>query len=154
MRMRGILTVLTALLLAATLAFIWGNSLESVKVSGTKSGTVLHLIAPVLEPVVGAGNVTDHLVRKIAHFTEFGALGCELAVLAVLRGRVRLQSVVNCLSAGLAAAVTDESLQLLSGRGAQVSDVLLDLCGVVAGIAFLLLIYRVSRISGDPSRKT
>ena len=140
MKTRKILTAIVILLLIATLVFIWGNSLESVQESNTKSGNTLRIITPPLELFVGRGNVTDHIVRKLAHFLEFGALGCELALLTVLRRRVRLQSVLNCLSAGLAVAVTDEALQILSDRGSQVSDVLLDLGGSAAGIAFILLI--------------
>jgi VanZ family protein len=78
---------------------------------------------------------------QLAHFVEFGALGCELALLAVLRKRVRLQSVVNCLFAGLAVAVIDETIQIFSDRGSQVSDVWLDFSGAVTGIVFVLLIH-------------
>ncbi len=60
-----------------------------------------------------------------------------------------IQAVVNCLSAGLAAAVTDEALQLLSDRGSQVSDVLLDLGGAAAGTAFILLIYDIAVLAGS-----
>lgn len=104
-------------------------------------------ITPILEVFVGKGNVTDHLVRKLAHFVEFGALGCELALLTVLRKRVRLQPVINCLFIGLAVAVIDETIQIISNRGSQVSDVLLDFSdvlldfsGAVTGIVFVLLI--------------
>lgn len=145
MKKRRILTVLLVLLIAATLAFIWGNSLESVPVSSAKSNSVLDIFKPFLEIFFGAGNVTDHTVRKIAHFTEFGALGAELALLAVLRGRYRVQLVVNALFAGLCAAVTDEALQLLSGRGSLVSDVLLDFTGGASGIAVVTLVYAAVR---------
>jgi VanZ family protein len=56
---------------------------------------------------------------------------------------VRVQPVINCLSASLAAAVTDESLQLLSARGSQTKDVLLVFCGAVTGMSFILLIYGI-----------
>ena len=32
------------------------------------------LLAPLIELFAGEGNVTDHLVRKLAHFTEYGLL--------------------------------------------------------------------------------
>lgn len=140
MKAKTVCTRLLVLLLAATLAFIWGNSLESVSVSDAKSQGVLTAVAPVLEAFFGSGKVTDHLVRKLAHFSEFCALGCELMLLAALRCRLSVQATVNCLSAALAAAVIDESLQLISGRGAMVADVLLDLCGGTLGIAAILLL--------------
>jgi VanZ family protein len=149
MRLHKALTAVVVLTLIATLAFIWGNSLESVQESGVKSGNVFRIVKPLLERFVGKGNATDHIVRKLAHFVEYSALGCELALLVILRRKVCIQAVVNCLSAGLAAAVTDEALQLLSDRGSQISDVLLDLGGAAAGTAFILLIYDIAVLAGS-----
>jgi VanZ family protein len=149
MRLHKALTAVVVLMLIATLAFIWGNSLESVQESGAKSGNVFRIVKPLLERFVGKGNAPDHIVRKLAHFVEYSALGCELALPVILRRKVCIQAVVNCLSAGLAAAVTDEALQLLSDRGSQVSDVLLDLGGAAAGTAFILLIYDIAVLAGS-----
>lgn len=101
---------------------------------------MLRMVSPVLEPIVGRGNVTDHLVRKLAHLVEYGVLGCMLALMMVLRRQVRLQAVANCLFAGLSAAVTDEVIQLFSNRGAQVQDIALDFGAVAAGIVLVVLI--------------
>ena len=139
-------TFVVAILLLVTLAFIWGNSLRSEKTSAAESGSVLRIIEPFLESFLGKGNVTGHLFRKLAHFTEFGVLGAELALLIVLRGRPRAQALMNGLSGGLAAAVTDEALQLLSGRGSMVADVLLDFSGAAAGGAVLLAVYAAAMI--------
>jgi len=123
------------LLVALTLAFIWGNSLLSMQASDQVSTGFLAYIRPLLELFVGTGNVTDHLVRKLAHFTEYAALGGELAALAALDEHLSWQGLANCLSAGLAVAVTDESIQLLSQRGSALTDVLLDFSGAVTGVA-------------------
>jgi len=147
-------TIIIMLLIAATLAFIWGNSLESVAESSEKSSRVLESLAFVLEPVFGKANVTDHLVRKLAHFTEFGLLGIWLALFIAVHGRARLQSVANCLFFGLSVAVSDEALQLLSGRGSQVTDVLLDFAGAASGIfAVLVVRWSVLRIKKGSERK-
>lgn len=136
---RRIQSILTFLLIV-TIAFIWGNSIGSAPKSHSESRKALEYVKPILEPVVGAGKVTDHLVRKIAHFAEFGALGCELAALLTVRRRVSLQGVANCLFAGLSVAVIDETIQIFSNRGSQVQDVLLDFAGVCTGLAFILVI--------------
>jgi VanZ family protein len=144
------LTAAAILLLAiivAVLLLIWGNSLESAPGSQARSLGIVELIEPLLEPIVGTGNVTDHFVRKLDHFTEFGVLGALLVLYTVVRSRLRLQSVVNCLSFSLATAVTDESLQLISSRGSQVQDVLLDFTGAAAGIGFMLLFYSVVTVN-------
>ena len=79
-------------------------------------------------------------MRKLAHFTEFGLLGVWFALFVIMRDRSRLQSIVNCLFFGLSAAVLDEALQLLSDRGSQVPDVLLDFAGAASGILVVLVL--------------
>jgi len=140
MKTRKILAITVVVLIFATLAFIWGNSLESVGESSEISAHMMGIVTPFLELFIGKDNVTDHIVRKIGHFVEFGTLGSELALLCVLQHRMRFQPVVNCLFAGLTTAVTDEALQLISARGSQVKDVLLDFCGVVTGIVIVILL--------------
>ena len=61
-------------------------------------------------------------------------MGPERAALLFLNRRARFQGFVNCAFAGLAAAVTDEALQLISNRGSQVQDVLLDFAGFLTGL--------------------
>ena len=84
MNRRSIGTVLLLLAVLAALAFIWGNSLDSAVESSLKSGRMRKLIQPLLELLVGQGNVTDHLVRKLAHFTEFAVLGALLLLLTLV----------------------------------------------------------------------
>ena len=140
MRTRKVLIGIIFILLLATLSFIFSNSLENAAESSAKGEGVMNAVTPELEIFFGKGNVTDHLVRKIAHFVEFGALGVELMLLGILLRKVRIQSVTNCLFIGLVSAVTDESLQMLTDRSPLVKDVLLDFSGVVAGVLFVLLL--------------
>ena len=51
-----------------------------------------------------------------------------------------LQGSVNSLFAGLAVAVTDETIQIFSGRGSQVLDVVLDFSGALTGILLVSLL--------------
>lgn len=138
--------IILTILIIATIAFIWSNSLQSIPESQERSLGMMVKITPVLEVFVGKGNVTDHLVRKLAHFIEFGALGCELVLLLALHCRLRVQTVVNCLFVCLTVAVTDETIQIFSNRGSQVQDVLLDFAGACTGIAFVLAVYWLVRI--------
>ena len=135
MRGKKISTALLLLAILAALAFIWGNSLDSAVESAAKSGRVRELLRPLLELVVGQGGVTDHLVRKLAHFAEYAVLGALLLLLTAVGFRVRLQTVVNCLFFLMAAALTDETIQMFSdGRSSQLTDVWLDFSGALAGI--------------------
>ena len=130
------------ILIALTLAFIWINSLVPRAESQELSQGLLERISHLLRGIgihLAPGN--DHFLRKLAHFTEFGILGAELCLLLHLRGRQSRQGFVNCAFAGLSAAVIDESLQLLSKRGSQVQDVLLDFCGFMVGLWICAVIY-------------
>ena len=113
--------------------------------SSEESRIVGEIVKPVLEVVVGKGNVTDHLVRKLAHFTEYMVLGCLMG--ANVAVRVRMSSwffwsygLLLCL----AVAVIDESIQIFSpGRSPQVTDVLLDTSGSLTGMVVMWVIVRL-----------
>lgn len=143
MKTRKIWVIILSLVIVANIAFIWWNSLKSKSESQLLSLGVLRLIRPLLDAIFSPENVTDHLVRKLAHFAEFGALGTELLLLTVLLHKVKLQSVLNCLFAGLVVAVVDETIQIFSARGSQVADIWIDFSGVVAGGLIALLIYAI-----------
>lgn len=153
MNRKRIGTVLLLLAILAALAFIWGNSLESAVESSLKSGRVRELIEPLLELLVGQGNVTDRMVRKLAHLTEFAVLGALLLLLTAAAFRVRLQSVLNCQFFLLLAALTDETIQLFTGRGSQVRDVWLDFAGGTAGLLAMLLLLWLLRCLFRPRHR-
>lgn len=131
-----------AALLLLTLAFIWGHSCVPLPASAAESGRVLEMLRPVLELFVGKGNATDHLVRKLAHFTEFAALGFQ--ILLLLRDR-SWKGFLRSAELGFVAAFFDESIQILSGRGDQIIDVWLDMGGVIFGVAAASLIAGILR---------
>ena len=127
--------IILGLLVLLTLAFIWGNSLLPRAESQKISRDLLAELCAALENVgLYIDPENDHWLRKLAHFGEFGLLGAELCALLFLNRRARPQGFVNCAFAGLAVAVTDEALQLISNRGSQVQDVLLDFAGFAVGL--------------------
>ena len=128
-----------------TLAFIWGNSLLSREQSSDESAWVLQLVTPVLELFVGKGRVTEHLVRKLAHFTEFALLGFELFFWFVPLRQTGRKPLFLAMAHGLFAALADETIQLFSARGAQLQDVWLDFAGVTAGAVLALIITALFR---------
>lgn len=129
-RMTNKRKVLIALLII-TLLFIWGNSLLSKEYSGSESMRIVVF----LERFFGEGNVSEHFIRKLAHFTEFAVLGAELFGL--------FRRYPLSVTHGLFAAIIDESLQMFSDRSAEVKDVLLDFTGVLFGALVVLLIIRI-----------
>lgn len=136
-RKKTMLRRLLRLALIATLCFIWSNSLVGKEGSASLSRTVTAWLNGIGIPV------TEFFVRKAAHFCEFGLLGCELALLFWLRGGLSFQNLCNSAFAALLSAVTDETIQIFSGRGSQVQDVVLDFCGAVTGILFISFIIQL-----------
>lgn len=136
-QIKTILVVLLALLLA----FIWLHSMMSAEDSAEESQRVGQFLTPFLELLVGEGNVTDHLVRKLAHFCEYGALGILAGALLLVKKESGIFRWSYALLCALAVAVIDESIQILAdGRGAQVQDVLLDTAGSLTGLLAVWLI--------------
>ena len=90
----------------------------------------------------------QRLVRKLAHFCEFFVLGCILSLLLPLRPAMRLLAA----GLGLLTGLIDETIQIFSGRGDQISDVWLDFSGAALGIlltSLLLLLLRRKRPHTD-----
>ena len=123
------LLVITVLVVA----FIFVQSILPRRVSlGESEGFVDIILNPILTRL-GLGPITSHLVRKIAHITEFTIL--SVLLLFCFRGRV-----VKSVCVGFLTAFLDESIQILSDRGPMISDVWIDLIGVAIGtlLGFLL----------------
>lgn len=116
-------------LIVLTLCFIWGNSLLPASLSGALSDWLGNLLAGIFggtPPAAGRG-----LIRKLAHFTEYMALGAELWLL-LRHGKRRDWSLPLLL--GGAAALVDETIQLfVDGRSGALRDVWIDLGGFWAG---------------------
>lgn len=121
-------------LLALNLLFIWGNSLLPREVSAAFSLWVKRLL--FTGPQTGNPEAGHGLLRKIAHFVEFGSLGFLLTWLLSMVKR----PIVLAVLCGFAAACTDEIIQcFVPNRGPGLLDVLIDTAGVCAGTAVLCL---------------
>ena len=127
---------LLLLLISLTLLFIWSNSAMSREVSSGMSNGLLELLRPVLA-FVGIEPESDHLLRKLAHFCEFFALGFELRLYFLLKGKKRTMDIFSCAFLSFAAATIDETIQFFSGRDSKFMDVLLDFSGAVTAIVFI-----------------
>jgi len=128
-------------LVGCTLFFIWSNSLESAEASSDKSGRVVKIVKPIIDPAdkMDIETVT-RLVRKFAHFSEFALLGAEIWFLVYTFDRFKRAtrlSFVLSVTLAFVAAIADELIQLTSaGRSCQFADMLIDLAGIVIGVVF------------------
>lgn len=141
---RKIGVVLCLFCILLTVAFIFYNSAQPVPESQKASANVAETIASISpnggEAPEGWSSFAAY-VRKAAHAVEFFVLATELLLLFfVLLKTRKLYSVWNVLSIVLCTAVADESIQILSGRGPRVQDILLDFSGgAVAMLLFFIL---------------
>ena len=135
-------------LIIGTTLIIWGNSAVPPQLSAALSGGLTTWLKQTFH-----WSLTEHLIRKAGHFCEYALLGIEYVILfrkcqrQTWRQRTGSgQKIFNCASLGLTTAVIDESIQIFSGRGPMVADILLDFCGFGTGFIItelvLLVIWR------------
>lgn len=99
------------------------------------------------EAVIVAVNSTEDIVRKIAHFMEYMAVGfLSFGIVVMWSDRLRKWFLI-VLGQLIVSAVLDEFHQyFVPGRYASVEDVLIDTTGGVAGIAAILFFLFLGRL--------
>ncbi len=133
-------------LLTANVLFIWGNSLLPGEISGNISRWVKDLILSILQMPPAEATTGHGLLRKLAHFTEFCALGmCLRWLFGMIRNR-KADRFILPAAAGFLVACIDEMIQLfIPGRGPGIRDVGIDTLGVISGIVFINLFWQRKR---------
>ena len=136
-RFRVIVFILTAL----AIAFAFVHSLMSGYISSKESAGVLAFINSILK-VFGA-ELSEHILRKLAHFSEYTVIGMLLTSCAYSFDRFKpYRYIVYVLFTGMSTAFIDETIQLFSeDRAGMITDVWIDFSGVILGTAVMLLFY-------------
>lgn len=142
---RKIAARIVLVLLLCNLGFIWGNSWMRKDSSHALSSSVLEYLPAFLENLFPNPEQLEHLIRKLAHFSEFaclGALGC--GELLLLRKK-SLHWLGHLVCGGFFVAAIDETIQIFSHRGSQLQDVWLDFSGFIVGTLLLLAAVAIRR---------
>ena len=126
------------LLIIASVGFIFYNSALPPEKSSEQSTALGGVIAEIIPPETELGGFVQKYLRKIAHFTEYGLLGIELAVLCVFFTRRKLISLCRSFFFAGSVALLDETIQILSKRGPSVIDIWIDIGGYVFFSLFTL----------------
>ena len=141
---------LVAIILCILLCvFIFKMSGEKANVSAARSDGVSNKVTPILVKEFDTLNKKEqvrllsrieHVIRKIAHFCMYAALGTLFALVSLYHERTwRGHLLLPWLFATLYAA-SDEIHQLfIPGRGSLFSDVVLDSIGSLCGVLLALL---------------
>lgn len=146
--MKRFLKVLFPVLTILAILFIFSNSLSSGAEAGAKRGFVVGILQKVFQFFTGKEILfTDAslaVVSKLFHVFEFFLFSFFLTTSVFLR-REGFENVFwQVLLCGVFTALADEQLQMLSAnRGPRLSDVYVDLAGVLIGFAVSFLIIKI-----------
>lgn len=136
------------------LMFIFLNSAFDGDKSSDMSGWALELVQSVLDFLSIPLTLSEHFVRKAAHFTEYFILGALLVptVYVCLNKKKLAMAAGSALALSYAAACFDEFFiqARVPGRCASVTDSFIDLSGAAAAV----LIFCVAAIIFCKKKKT
>lgn len=143
---RELFQLILKIMLCVTVLFIWGHSCLNKADSASESAWVVELIQRLVDGLKLHVTVSQHFVRKLAHFLEHALLGAELTVWCIgVKGYTSVREL--CLHIWKAWIIVwgvgfmDETIQIFSNRGSAVADVWLDLFGGVCGSLAVMLLY-------------
>lgn len=133
------------LLTAGLIAFAFIHSSMTADESGAESAVTMGFLQNILDALGVNFELTDHIVRKLAHFAEYTAIGIMLMNTAYAFNKSRPYVFYpHILFAGLFTAVIDEAIQLnVPGRYGMITDALLDFSGIVTGSVLMLIILTI-----------
>ena len=128
--------ILTAMCMGAIFYF---SSRPATQSAGQSSAVTLFL-----QKLFHTEAITEHMVRKAAHFTEFTGLGL-LTNSSVYFTKLKRNLQIGIII-GSAYAATDEIHQIfVDGRSCQFTDWALDTFGVVTGALIFSILYLIIR---------
>lgn len=140
------------ILLILYIVFVFSNSLTPYDRSSANSSFVLALVQQMLGAVhIGTSWLTEHMIRKLAHFGEYTVMGILLyQSMKNLECGIVIRRQLHT-AAFFFIPFADETLQLfVEGRSGQLSDVWLDMSGVLAGT---VLAFAIAKLISKGSRK-
>lgn len=122
--------------------FILSRSMNDASASNDESNRIVEIAVKIAEALgIKFADVgfLSHIIRKCAHFVEFGILGMLSFFTGKLFKLKNVASITIPLVYCSIVAFTDEYIQKFSsGRASQMSDVLLDISGA---LFFVFVIY-------------
>lgn len=133
------------LITAGLIFFAFFRSSLSADESSVESEATMGLLQNIFNAMGINFELTDHIVRKTAHFVEYTAIGIMLMNTAYSFNKSRPYLYYShILFAGLLTAVIDEAIQLnVPGRAGMITDVLLDFSGIFTGALLMFIILKI-----------
>ncbi len=145
---RKIYIALSAISLVAVLITIFVLSAQNGEESSSTSGFFTQLI----ESIFGQ-SASESIIRTLAHFCEFAGLGFLVCnFLFALKDKLKpiLSILLSCIY-----ALSDEIHQyFVPDRACQLSDLAVDSCGVVLGVAVFCIFIIICQVQKARYKKT
>lgn len=126
-------------LTAGLILFAFVHSMMPADISAQESNSFISFLEDFFRLFGVSAELSSHIIRKAAHFTEYAAIGASSLFCAkAFDNEKPLKYIFHMLFTGLAAAVTDETIQLnVEGRSGQITDVILDFSGFLTGASLI-----------------
>lgn len=144
-------------LIICTLLFIFSQSILPAEQSAETSDGFSGFLELIISPNTPFGSFIHINIRKIAHFAEFFALGVFVSLYVSLflpeidsELRARVRFIIYSAVAAPLIALLDETIQVFSGRGPEITDVWIDTWGYITAA---LIVYGVCLVSFFVSKK-
>ena len=119
--------------------------MQTGEVSSASSQAVTMLVNGFLGKF-GLGPLSEHIIRKLAHFSEFMLEGFLLMLCLRVYTRHFVRHISWPLLAGMSTALMDETIQIsIPNRTSSVTDVWIDMAGAIAGLFVALIILLILR---------
>ncbi len=154
-KLRIAFIVITSIITALLIAFIFSNSLKTPSSSSGQSSGLYDKVLGFSQNCFGenfatwlSGFFTEHLFRKLAHVIEYLTLGISVNLNFLSIFGVKPKYLSLSAGVGLTVASLDETLQIFSGRNASVYDVLLDFASFLVVTLIFLIVYLVKEKNG------
>ena len=157
LRMKKVITVIAVCLLIAVYIMIFLFSADDAAESSSLSVAVTrklinlyyHFFSGNNNAVLTVPVVTDDaeaIVRKMAHFTEYMAVGfLSFGISVIWMQRIKAGIVAVTLQVFLSAGLDEIHQYFVPGRYASFRDVLIDTAGGIAGIMIVFLMYKIRK---------
>ena len=150
---KNILRAILIILLIGTFYIIFGFSSQDGEESGTLSRQITESITKNIKAIQELEQAEkekvlkkiEHIIRKLAHFSIYTVVGILLMSLMSTYDLKQSKRIGISIGIGAVYAISDEIHQSFTpGRSPQVTDVLIDSCGVIFGIGIVIVIIGIT----------
>jgi VanZ family protein len=133
--------IISIVILVIWLGFIFGMSAKN----GEESAGISYRIAIKIYKLYGVKSLITFnnfhtLIRKLAHFTEYGILALlivnflksfQMLYVEIQAAKFKMVGIISILSCAIYAAMDEYHQSFVAGRGPSVRDVVIDTCGAI-----------------------